>query len=314
MNITSPTEGSTVGEVILVEGTQSPISMTVYVNVNGVSHQMAQDFENWFAIVFIPDAPDGMITISVYGLGEGIQSPTTSVSVLLDRSFSPGNERPKIHLESPTEDFTEPTEFMFKGTTEDDSEMVTTYFTSWGYEWWILSTDRQWEREISVSWMLPGDYQIEIFAYDGERTSEVVTINFTVPQYILPAINILNPTSGQRFSQGLNISGDISGGVDPVREVWIRINGGEWILAEGGREWHYLLSNEGLELGEVEIEVKARIAREGSLDIVSITVFYKLEDPSTSKHSSWIFATLIILIVFLTVTVVLIHKRIHSRE
>jgi hypothetical protein len=317
INITSPVEGSTVGEVFIVEGTFSPIqSHTMWVRVNNQEWQMADgSSHDWFAIVYIPDVPDGMITISAHALLErGLESSTPSISVFLDRSYTPGNERPEVHLISPTEDPSDYFEFSINGTTEDDGEEIVTYYTSMGFEWQVLSREWQWKRRVSVDWMIPGHYQIEIFAYDGERTSEVVTVNFTVLEYIPATIDILNPVNGTRFSKDLNVSGEITGSGTPVREVMVSINGGEWVKAEGGRQWYYLLSTESLEPGLVVIEVEADVEYEGWLDAVNVTAIYQLATPSPSGESSWIFASVIILIVVLSVTGVLIYKRKHSSE
>jgi len=108
-----------------------------------------------------------------------------------------------------------------------------------------------------------GARTITVYAKDmaGNQSTSVVR-NITVawpPDVTAPVCTIASPAAGsQQNATGFTISGTASdSGADAsgVKEVWVRLNGGSWVLATGTTSWSYATGV--LSEGSLSIEAKA---------------------------------------------------------
>jgi hypothetical protein len=306
IKIISPTNGSLVHEIFTVEGIASdePPNSTVYVRVDDRTHQEVQlEYgTKWNSTIVLSNIAEGWVTLEAERRHHGVGSVYNTIKIFINKSYSPSNKKPIIYVESPLENDSILYYLDIIGNTQDDSELITTYISSMGYGWVLLSMNQTWTRSSNILWMTPGRHQIAFVAFDGERASHVVYINFTKEPYIPPRIIIKRPLSNQSFTDGINISGLVTNGIPPISVVEIRVNDGTWISAIGTKDWYYYLSDEGLPFGEILIEVRAKDHIQEESDIVVISA-YHISNEFTVRNNNpihyWILVVLIIIILLL---------------
>jgi hypothetical protein len=99
-----------------------------------------------------------------------------------------------------------------------------------------------WESQYDISKLPPGKYNLLIEGKDkAGNVSTAGPYNVYVdPKSDLPVTGISNPTAGIRVGGDLNIVGTCVDD-DGVDRVEIKIDGGDWIKAEGKDYWSYIL-------------------------------------------------------------------------
>jgi len=88
-------------------------------------------------------------------------------------------------------------------------------------------------------------------------------------------VSVTFPSQGARLSAAINMTGSASAPGQPVEEIQVRIDDGEWVAAEGTSEWRYRLPVPELDVGEHEAHV--RVIANGT-DVANTTLPFHVEE------------------------------------
>ncbi|KAA0009870.1 MAG: tandem-95 repeat protein, partial [Thermoplasmata archaeon] len=118
--------------------------------------------------------------------------------------------------------------------------------TSWSYEWNTTQAGK-------------GNHTIYVWAYDGKDYSNIVSVNVNVFINHKPFIEIIEPENGSIVEKSIIIKGkawDVDGN-ESIVKVEVKIDDGEWVLANGTILWSYLWNITKIKNGKYEIKVRA---------------------------------------------------------
>jgi hypothetical protein len=240
VNITSPENGSTVSNFFIVSGTAHDDNRVneVFIRVDEGPWIIVLGTDEWSYNMNMPSVVDRWVQIQAKSFDGKLTSSIVQISVFIGTNGTPGNEIPRIVVDSPTEDDEVLHEVTCKGRTFDDGDTTATYYNIGSSGWMLLSSEQSWCITLSVVQFDLGSLDIQFLANDGELTSVIITVNITRIAYRAPTISILTPDPGQLFQDELNVSGVVVDGLWDIRRVEIRVDGGSWVLATGSRSWY----------------------------------------------------------------------------
>jgi len=161
------------------------------------------------------------------------------------------DQPPVLFITSPSEGDVITAPSRAEGIADDDGGAPSVELRIDGGPWTTVEDAGTWVLDLDPDALGSGWHLLEARAYDGIHRSPVVSVNFTVD--LPPALGILSPRHGARVPGPVVVTGwaeDDAG----VEMVSVRVDGGEWLKAEGSTEWSLALDPGS---GEHTVEARA---------------------------------------------------------
>ena len=314
VEILSPTDGSEVGEVFTITGsaTDDIAVKSVHVSLADGPWTRASGTDEWSYLAIVPPAILDSLTIRAKASDGSMESLVITIDLFVNRSGTTDNRPPRVILERPLDGALVTDTLECRGTTEDDGDVLMTFVSFDGGTWSILSTAISWIRSFPTNDWSVGTHNVSFMAFDGDLSSQVITVSVTRYIYNIPVVQITEPAAGERFSDPLVVSGTAFASRGDIIRVEVRVAGDVWTTAEFNETWTYLLDPEGLSLGNLMVEVRAWDERTNST-IASVDVVYEGEEPRGGEDNDWL-VWLIILILILVIAVFFLFRRGGNRK
>jgi hypothetical protein len=102
-----------------------------------------------------------------------------------------------------------------------------------------------------------GDFTVRLSASDGRGGEAFQEFSVRVAPKILPAVNIIVPSEGQKVRGRIAVEGNATRGTLDVVWVQVRVDGGDWTDVSGISTWRYVLDTAGLRNGPHTLQVRA---------------------------------------------------------
>jgi len=113
-----------------------------------------------------------------------------------------------------------------------------------------------------------------------------VHVNVSKLLYAPPVVVIAMPRPHDLLIYEVNITGTVTDGYGEIQTVMVRIEGGQWMKALGGRNWFFGMASEGFPYGNITFEVRASDAYATS-QVQGLVLFHYrfpvlvIDDPAT---------------------------------
>jgi hypothetical protein len=184
-------------------------------------------------------------------------------------SYSPG----KIEIDHPnipsTVEITSPTGGIVSGSitiqgtaTDPDKGNIESVFVSIDntVNWKLVTGTTSWNYNWDTTKYSNGAHTIYAKAYDGEDSSEIVSVTVTVDNggNIAPQVSITHPSDGTTVSGNVEIRGSASDTDGEVQVVEIRIDNEGWREVTGTSNWDYDWDTTAYTNGEHTIKARAK--------------------------------------------------------
>jgi hypothetical protein len=167
-----------------------------------------------------------------------------------------------------------------------------------GGPWTLATGAEEWSYEGSMGDLQIGSFDIEARAFDRYTESAVATVS--VVRYRPTIVEIRYPGPEQTFSGLLNVTGIVLNGYGNIERVEIRVDGENWTMATGGREWFFIFDPTGKAKGPHQFEVRA-LDRQSWSDVDEVTARYRVDDDSIVQSQDRIIIILLILALVIAV-------------
>jgi hypothetical protein len=139
------------------------------------------------------------------------------------------------------------------GTAFDDQGVVRIEVSIDGGAWSIADGTTTWTYSLNTFGMSPGDHTLLVRAWDVGTFAQRST-TFVVDRP--PSVTVNKPVDDEDYSKLLDINGMAEDDVGVLR-VEFRIDGGEWMVADGTDEWSYTIDTRDLDDGTHTLECRA---------------------------------------------------------
>jgi hypothetical protein len=180
--------------------------------------------------------------------------PDGRIAVLEDLTALPGNEPPMVIITSPEDGGTYLGAIDINGTASDDTEVTLVEIRIDGGEWTSVTGTTEWGHELDTTELSHGSHTIEARAFDDEDYSDIVSVTFIVDQP--PMVTIAEPADGGRYGGTITATGSSSDD-SAVVLVEVRIDGGEWMVADDIAPWSYSIDTTLLSQGTHTLEARS---------------------------------------------------------
>ncbi len=178
--------------------------------------------------------------------------------------------RPSINIISPLDGETVNTNtIMVRGTAYDERGLSNVEVRVNDGPFELVSGNISWEKQVTL---IPGQNLVVARATNnlGFTATSAITINYEAADMISPNVSILHPGANQKFETNtIIVSGSASDNV-ALRDVKVKLNYGDWDLADGTSSWSKLLT---LRWGANTITVRA-VDTSGGVAESSVLVYY----------------------------------------
>ncbi len=315
VTITAPTDGTTVWGVVGVTGTASD-------DRGVVSVQLRFGDRGWQAVEIDASASEiqwalytGMfseldaLSISARSYDGSMFSDTVTVDVDVHKP-AVGGTMPVIEVLRPTTGSTMPPAFNVTGRVVG-GDVDTVY----------VSIDRGPLRPVEPTklWTArfedvgEGAHILDVIAGDGSLYSQVVSVYFYVSDElpvadIPPMVGFTSPPSGSFFVEGFTANG-WSTDDHSVASVEMRVNEGEWVMADGTSEWSFTVERGDLKVGWNTLDVRAFDGAQYSTVNSTRVNFTPVRSPEPGESGGWVFILLALVIVLIAMLAVLLWRR-----
>lgn len=153
-----------------------------------------------------------------------------------------------------------------------------------GGEWVDVPVDGDgdWSYDLDTTGLPHGSHTLEVRVGDGVQWSEPTSVDFNVDQ--MPTVTVTSPEEGAKYKKDFDFTGEATDDDEVVR-VEVRVDGGEWMTAEGITSWSIALKVKDLKKGQHTGEVRAYDGIQYS-EVVSITFEVQKEQDDSPGFSS----------------------------
>ena len=278
VEIQNPENDTMVKGMITIDGVASDdiLVNSVYIRIGESNWIRAIGTESWYYYADTTVFDNGRLTIEARSTDGILDSRIHSISVIVDNSISPDNQRPVVTIFKPVENEEVINDLTSMGTTEDDQSGSRTYYRLNGGNWLFISDTVEWEIDIDVSDESTGPHLISFVAFDAELRSEIIDVDINKIEYKPMNVTIEYPLSSSLFYDNLRLSGIVTDGYH-VQKIEIRIDSGTWLDAVGTISWSYDYNAENTPFGEVVFSVRA-MDDFGYSDIVNVKANHTISD------------------------------------
>ena len=278
VRIQNPENDTMVKGMITIDGVASDdvLLVSVHIRIGDSNWIKASGTESWHFYADMTVFENGRLTIEARSSDGILDSKIHSISVTVDNSISPENQKPVVTIIKPMENEEVINNLISMGTTEDDQPGSRTYYRIDGGDWLFISDTAEWEIEIDVSDESTGPHLISFVAFDAELRSNIIDVDIIRNEYKPMSVIIEHPQSSSQFYDNLRLSGIVTDGYH-VQKIEIRIDSGTWLDAVGTISWSYEYNAENTPFGEVMFSVRA-MDDFGYSDIVSVKANHTISD------------------------------------
>jgi hypothetical protein len=165
----------------------------------------------------------------------------------------PPNEAPEVVMTTQVDGKRYSDDISVSGTASDDEEVLMVEYRVDGGDWTEADGDETWSFYVDLSGLASGDHTLEVRSYDGEKYSTFTTAAFVVDH--APGVALTFPVAGVILNGSVSFNGTAS---DDLGISWVeyRIDGADWLIADGDEVWTALVDTTKLTKGDHTFEVR----------------------------------------------------------
>ena len=190
---------------------------------------------------------------------DGHRSRWSPIQTVIIKMPPSENQPPTINITSPSDGETVSGKINITGSASDDESVKNVEVriddgspddavgtTSWSYSWNTTTVEN-------------GNHSIYARGYDGEDYSPIASVTVKVWNDHPPVVNITFPVNNSKINGTITIAGIATDpdGNETLREVKVKIDEGEWQLADGTTNWTYEWDTTTADNGKHIISVRA---------------------------------------------------------
>ncbi len=213
-------------------------------------------------------------TYALRSMAEDDQGARSEWSQVMEITVEPApNQAPRVHFSHPPEGTEIQGTIRLRGKSEDtDGSITEVQIRIDSRDWISVSGKEDWDYTLNTTMMENGEHHIQARSSDGSEYSNLTSLNLIVFNNHPPRVHVDSPKDGEIIEGDTTISGtcDDRDGRDTIQIIEIRIDGGDWVPAQGTANWSYDFSADQKE-GEHQILVRAYDGHEYS-ELQSVTL------------------------------------------
>jgi len=234
---------------------------------------------NGSAYVAVIDMPDFIVSLGpmwFYGAVQFLDSPATDIrGVYVENVTLPleDNLPPGLTIEVPAAGSPFWGVVEVRGTAWDDFSDPVVEVRVDGGDWRLAIGDLNWSYYVYTEYLAWGEHTLEARSFDGFLHSNVVSVTFRVDNPPWPPWADLDT---HEYLSGLVEVGGTASDDSGVILVEIRIDGGQWVTADGQSSWSHTLDTTKLSYGTHTYEVRSY---DGTHHSTSTRVLFKVDNP-----------------------------------
>ena len=212
---------------------------------------------------------------------DGHRSGWSPIQTVIIKMPPSENQPPTINITSPSDGETVSGKINITGSASDDKSVKNVEVriddgspddaigtTSWSYSWNTTTVEN-------------GNHSIYARGYDGEGYFSIASVTVKVWNDHPPIVNITFPVNNSKINGTITITGIATDpdGNETLREVKVKIDEGEWQLADGTTNWTYEWDSTTADNGKHIISVRAWDGKKYSNEIsISVIVDNERDD------------------------------------
>jgi len=237
-NLTSHAGNTTASGSITLSGTASttePGSQVLWVKlrVDDGPWELANGTTSWRYDLDTTQYSDGYHVVAVKSFDGYQESPMNHT--LLAFSNVPAPSIPEASITSPSAGATVSGTITVSGSASPNGSdpLTDVYVKVDDGDWARASGTSSWSYSLDTTALLQGRHAMFVRSYNGLVYSPVAMVNFTVDNtlsIVRPFVQVNSPAANATLSGTVTISGNASGDL-PDTEVFVRIDGGDWVEA-----------------------------------------------------------------------------------
>jgi len=261
--------------------------VSTYISIDGGKWDLISEKAEWDVQISLMDLPDGWHEMAFRASDGWLFSETVVVRIIRLPYYGP-----QVTITSPSQGEGFIDSLVITGTVKGGyGNIVGVEVRIGGGEWRSADGKREWTYTYEPSGQVLGEILFEVKAWEAFSTSEIASV--TAIRYNPMVVTIESPTDGQYFNSPLNVTGTVEGGFGDIELVGIRVNGGEWMEANGTASWSVVIGVGDLAHGNVVIEARAMDDMDWS-EISIVTVEYREDTGPTNSGPSNLLIMLIL--------------------
>jgi hypothetical protein len=246
VSIDSPQDGDTVSNTIVVNGTaiDDHEVITVIYKIDGTNWIIANGKDNWTFVWDTRYTPNGWLKISVRAFdGERFSHlAVVNVNVLNDETTL---QAPNVTIDEPSDGSLVSEDVLFVGRAWGANQVEMVRLSFLDKEQDIVLQVTTWRLEVDTRSLPNGTIEFVAAAFDGLLWSEGASVNLTVHNNVSmpnrrPFVVIYEPVEDQEVSFYLLARGSAADEERKLRFVLLKIDNGNWHLAESQENWPYV--------------------------------------------------------------------------
>lgn len=252
--ILEPEDGTVVSETIIIRGNANDENGNETIEkiegkINNEPWEIADGIVEWELEIDTTTYDDEIYTIYVKAYDGKDYSALVSINLEFDNFAEPGNNRPTILIDEPTDGTIVSGTIIINGEVEDqdgDEDIDMVQIKLGDNNWETATGTNSWDFEIDTTLFDNGNYVIQARAYDGKDYSKIETIelefrNVNEPLNNIPSVEFYKPVNGSTVKDNIIITGYASDddGDEDLEIVEIKIENENWGIADGISSWNY---------------------------------------------------------------------------
>ncbi len=266
--ITVPVAGEQYSGIVMATGTATDDTLVdgVEVRIDGGAWEAVTGTDTWTFEINTTELTSGTHMLEARAYDGDKHSPIVSVVFEVDQP-------PTVAITTAGGMRVNGT-FTVVGTAADDNAVDRVEYRVDSGTWDIATGTTTWTAEVTVAGLTSGAHKVEVRSSDGERTSVMAELTFTVD--LRPTVVITTPQNASTQKKAFTFTGTASDDIN-VSKVEGRIDGGAWTELTGTTAWSWEVSTKDLKEGDHTLEVRVYDGYKYS-ELASVTFKYKKPD------------------------------------
>ncbi len=275
--ITAPVAGEQYSGILTATGTASDDALVerVEVRLDGGTWTQASGTDTWSFEINTTQLTSGTHMLEVRALDGRKMSPVVNVVFEVDQP-------PIVRITTPTTGLRVNNTFMVGGTAADDNSVDRVEYRVDSGTWDPATGTTTWTAEVHVAGLSSGEHKVEVRSSDGERTSVVAELSFTLDYR--PGVSISTPVNASTQKKAFELRGMATDDVG-VSRVEVRLDGGSWTELSGTTAWTWTVPVKELKEGEHTLEVRSWDGHSYS-EVDNVTFTYKKPEESPGASAA----------------------------